>query len=45
LYEAYRQKLLAGHYEQRKLREGLSSDLLSEWGFLNPEDSDEVTNP
>src|SRR6187431_923635 len=34
LYEAYRQKKLAGHYDQRKLQEPQFGNLLDEWGFL-----------
>lgn len=33
LYEAYRQKKNAGHYEQRKIQEPLLGTLLNEWGF------------
>ena len=33
LYEAYRQKKLAGHYNQRKLDDVMYSQLLIEWGF------------
>jgi tRNA (guanosine-2'-O-)-methyltransferase len=33
LYEAYRQKKLAGHYNQRKLDDVMYSQLLTEWGF------------
>lgn len=34
LYEAYRQKKQAGHYDQRKLQEPQLGTLLDEWGFL-----------
>lgn len=33
LYEAYRQKKNAGHYEKRKIQEPLLGELLTEWGF------------
>jgi tRNA (guanosine-2'-O-)-methyltransferase len=33
LYEAYRQKKLAGHYNQRKLDDVMYNELLKEWGF------------
>ena len=34
IYEAYRQKLLAGHYDKRSLQETQYNMLLKEWGFL-----------
>ena len=37
LYEAYRQKKLAGHYNQKKLDNVMYSELLKEWGFRNDE--------
>jgi tRNA (guanosine-2'-O-)-methyltransferase len=37
LYEAYRQKKNAGHYDQRKLQEPLLGELLTEWGFHGEE--------
>lgn len=33
LYEAYRQKSIAGHYQQRKIQEPLLGELLKEWGM------------
>lgn len=33
IYEAYRQKLLAGHYDKRALHEIQYNALLKEWGF------------
>src|SRR6188474_2162190 len=33
LYEAYRQKKHAGHYNQRKLDDVMYNELLKEWGF------------
>ena len=33
LYEAYRQKSIAGHYNSRRLPDGQFNDLLSEWGY------------
>lgn len=33
LYEAYRQKKSAGHYNQKKLDEVVYNQLLKEWGF------------
>jgi len=37
LYEAYRQKKLAGHYEQRRLGEARYDELLKEWSFKREE--------
>ena len=37
LYEAYRQKNLAGHYNQQKLDDVRYSELLKEWGFSDEE--------
>ena len=34
LYEAFRQKTLAGHYDKRSLPEGQYRQLLIEWGFI-----------
>ena len=34
LYEAYRQKSVAGHYHQRRLEDGRFNELLGEWGFI-----------
>lgn len=39
LYEAFRQKTLAGHYNQPGLGSVRYLELLAEWGF-NPEDTD-----
>lgn len=33
LYEAYRQKKLEGHYNQKKLDDVMYNELLKEWGF------------
>jgi len=33
LYEAYRQKQVAGHYEKCKIQEPQRGELLKEWGF------------
>lgn len=33
LYEAYRQKQNAGHYDTRKLKDPLLSELTNQWGF------------
>jgi tRNA (guanosine-2'-O-)-methyltransferase len=33
LYESFRQKTLAGHYDNKKLEEVEFNDLLEEWGF------------
>lgn len=33
VYEAFRQKKLAGHYDTTKLQDPQYSDLLTEWGF------------
>lgn len=33
LYEAFRQKSLAGHYDQRKLNDAKYNELLSEWSM------------
>jgi tRNA (guanosine-2'-O-)-methyltransferase len=35
LYEAYRQKKLAGHYNQKSLPEEQYKSLLTQWGFLD----------
>jgi tRNA (guanosine-2'-O-)-methyltransferase len=35
LYEAYRQKTLAGHYEKQKLPQAQMDSLLEEWGLVN----------
>lgn len=37
VYEAMRQKTLAGHYDSRALTENRSNGLLQEWGFINEE--------
>ncbi|HYF30584.1 MAG TPA: RNA methyltransferase [Chitinophagaceae bacterium] len=37
LYEAYRQKMLAGHYEKGKLPTGLQEELLRTWGLQDSE--------
>ena len=37
LYEAYRQKLLAGHYENRKLSNTLQEELFKNWGLHDAE--------
>jgi tRNA (guanosine-2'-O-)-methyltransferase len=37
LYEAYRQKLAAGHYKECKLKEPQLGILLKEWGFYGEE--------
>ena len=39
IYEAFRQKTAAGHYNQRRLGEQQHGTLLNEWGFL-PDDLD-----
>lgn len=42
IYEAYRQKLLAGHYDSRSLDNGTYNSLLKEWGFyVLPQDTPE----
>lgn len=40
IYEAYRQKLIAGQYNQASLSEIRMNDLMNEWGF-----DIEITNP
>jgi tRNA (guanosine-2'-O-)-methyltransferase len=37
LYEAYRQKELAGHYDKRRLDEARYDELLKEWSFKREE--------
>ena len=37
VYEAMRQKTLAGHFEKRGLSEERYNSLLTEWGFINEE--------
>ena len=34
LYEAYRQKSLAGHYDQQKLDGAVLKELMDDWGFI-----------
>ena len=43
LYEALRQKTAAGHYEQRRLGQERFGKLLTEWGFLDAEAGEIVT--
>ncbi len=38
LYEAFRQKNLAGHYGQRRLDDGRYNELLDEWSFKKDSD-------
>ena len=38
LYEAFRQKNLAGHYDQRRLDDGRYNELLHEWSFKKDSD-------
>ncbi len=35
LYEAFRQKSIAGHYDERSLPDGQYKTLLNEWGFID----------
>jgi tRNA (guanosine-2'-O-)-methyltransferase len=37
LYEAYRQKKLAGHYDNQKPDQQLIQDLLNDWGLKDEE--------
>ena len=37
LYEAFRQKNNAGHFESRKLKEPTFSELSRQWGFVDPD--------
>ena len=37
LYEAYRQKALAGHYDKAKLNGDVLKDLMEKWGYENDE--------
>jgi tRNA (guanosine-2'-O-)-methyltransferase len=37
LYEAYRQKDLAGHYDKRRLDDASYDELLKEWSFKREE--------
>ncbi len=39
VYEAYRQKLNAGHYTKRQLQEPAYSELRTAWGFLDADDT------
>ncbi len=41
IYEAYRQKKIAGHYQQTSLSKERINDLRSEWGFY---ENDSLTN-
>jgi tRNA (guanosine-2'-O-)-methyltransferase len=43
LYEALRQKTVAGHYAERRLEPERFGKLLTEWGFLDAEASEIVT--
>jgi len=38
LYEAYRQKKLAGHYDQQQLSDSILNQLQSKWGFIQDMD-------
>ena len=38
LYEAYRQKVLKGHYDKTKLNGVVLKELMDEWGYENEED-------
>ena len=38
LYEAFRQKNLSGHYDQRRLDDGRYNELLHEWSFKKDSD-------
>ena len=38
LYEAYRQKALAGHYDKTKLNGEVLKDLMNKWGYENEND-------
>ncbi|HRD56793.1 MAG TPA: RNA methyltransferase [Ferruginibacter sp.] len=40
VYEAFRQKQNAGHYKERRLQEPAYSELRTEWGFLESDDTD-----
>ena len=37
LYEAYRQKMLAGHYNKTKLNSDVLNELMDKWGYENDE--------
>jgi tRNA (guanosine-2'-O-)-methyltransferase len=37
LYEAYRQKSNAGHYDKMKLEGNMLNELLEQWGFEEDE--------
>jgi tRNA (guanosine-2'-O-)-methyltransferase len=41
LYEAFRQKDLAGHYKQQKLDPEMFTKLLNEWGFENEDENNQ----
>lgn len=43
IYEAYRQKKLAGHYDQRNLPPKRFDSLLNEWGFM-PDEAESAKN-
>ncbi|MGN6439674.1 MAG: TrmH family RNA methyltransferase [Agriterribacter sp.] len=43
IYEAYRQKKLAGHYDQRNLPPKRFDGLLNEWGFM-PDEAESAKN-
>lgn len=44
LYEAYRQKSLAGHYQQPRLPDAIRSTLHQQWGFDTPFTEDELAS-
>ena len=37
LYEAYRQKTIAGHYDKMKLQEDVLNNLMNKWGYEDEE--------
>jgi tRNA (guanosine-2'-O-)-methyltransferase len=41
IYEAFRQKELAGHYQQRQLSENRHQELRHSWGFLDDTDTEQ----
>ena len=44
LYEAFRQKSIAGHYEKRSLSEARYKELLNKWGHPGHDPENEITH-
>ena len=42
IYEAMRQKIQAGHYNQKRIDDQRFADLLTEWGFYSSENTNQI---